>query len=302
LTQGKVVLNKEDVSLHSILESAIEASNPVMNARNHRLYVSHPRQALHVHGDQVRLAQAVANLLHNSAKYTVPGGEIYLAVEREEDYAMIVVRDNGRGIDPELLPHVFDLFVQGSRNPDRAEGGLGIGLTLVRSLMELHGGRVEARSDGPGRGSEFRIYLPLLPAVEKQFTGTGTGEAEQSKSLRILVVDDNMDSAELLSVLLEIDGHKVVIANSGAVGIDLALKHVPEVALIDIGMPGMDGYEVAKRMRASPQLKQTALVAVTGYGQQEDIQKSREAGFDDHLVKPVDLKMLGQVLRRTAKL
>jgi PAS domain S-box-containing protein len=297
-TQGKVTLNKENVSLHSIVESAIEASNPLVNARNHRLYVSHPRVPMWVYGDPVRLSQAIGNLLHNSAKYTPPGGEIYLAVEREGEQAVISVRDNGRGIDAELLPHIFDLFVQASRSPDRSEGGLGIGLTLVRSIVELHGGRVEARSEGPDKGSEFRTWLPLLPATEKDLADTGAEKVEQTKPLQILIVDDNVDSAELVSVLLELQGHKVMVANSGPEAIDMALKEIPEVALIDIGMPGMDGYEVARRLRESPELKHTALVAVTGYGQQEDIERSRDAGFDDHLVKPVDIETLNRVLRK----
>jgi len=300
VTQGKVTLNKEDLPLVSVLESAVEASNPIMNARKHQLYVAHPREPMIVHGDRVRLSQAIGNLLHNSAKYTPPGGEIYLTVHREGDQAAILVRDNGNGIDPELLPHVFELFVQGSRSPDRAEGGLGVGLTLVRSIVELHGGRVEAWSEGSGHGSEFRIWLPLLTAKE-QLSHREPTKAEETKPLRILVVDDNVDSAELLSVLLESEGHKVVVANSGREAVERALEHVPEVALIDIGMPGMDGYEVARRMRASPKLRHMALVAVTGYGQQEDIEKSREAGFHDHLVKPVDLETLGRVLRKITK-
>ncbi len=302
VTQGKVTLNKQDVSLHSVVESAVEASHPFMNARKHRLYVSHTREPMHVHGDQVRLSQAIGNLLHNSAKYTPAGGEIYLVVEREGDQAIILVRDNGTGIDPELLPHIFELFVQGSRSPDRAEGGLGVGLTLVRSLVELHGGRVEARSEGLGKGSEFRVWLPLLPAVEEHRTDAMIGTMAGSRPCRILVVDDNMDTAELLSVLLEMEGHKVAVADSGVAAVDLALKFLPEAALVDIGMPGMDGYEVARRMRRAPELRHTALVAITGYGQQEDIQRSREAGFDYHLVKPVDTNELMQVLKKIGRI
>ncbi len=301
VTRRKISLKKEDVSLHSILESAVDASNTVMNARNHRLFVSHPKQKMHVHGDPVRLSQAIGNLLDNAAKYTQPGGEIYLLADREGDQAMIRVRDNGKGIEPELLPRVFELFVQGSRAADRAEGGLGIGLTIVKSLVELHGGRVEARSDGPGSGSEFSIWLPLLPAVEESVLDKAIREAEDRQPLRILVVDDNVDSAELLSVLLELEGHKVMVANSGQAAIDPALQNVPDVALVDIGMPGMDGYEVARRMRNFKELKDMKLIAVTGYGQQEDIQKSRDAGFHDHLVKPVELETLKTVLQRIGR-
>jgi PAS domain S-box-containing protein len=301
VTQGKIALSKEPIPLVSFLESAIEASNPFMDARKHQLYVLHPRESMRVHGDRVRLTQAVANLLHNSAKYTPPGGEIFLTVQREGEYAVISVRDNGIGIDQNLLPNVFDLFIQGSRSPDRAEGGLGVGLTLTKSIAELHGGRVEARSGGIGLGSEFRIVLPLLPPVDKQATHAGLDESKASKRVRILVVDDNVDSAEMLSVLLEMEGHEVLIANSGQTGIALALQSVPDVALVDIGMPGMDGYKVAQRMRASPELKEMALIAVSGYGQLEDLNKSREAGFDDHLVKPVDLETLKRVVERSTE-
>jgi PAS domain S-box-containing protein len=301
VTQGKVTLNRADISLISVLETAVEASKLLMTARNHRLSICHPREPMYIHGDQVRLSQAVVNLLQNSARFTAPGGEISLSVEREGQNAIILVRDNGRGIEPELLPSIFDLFVQGSRSTDRAEGGLGIGLTLVRSLVDLHGGRVEAWSEGPGRGSEFRIYLPLLADIEGGSPGAGAGRMECTRAMRILVVDDNQDSAELLSVLLEMDGHDVRAANSGFDALHLAAQHKPEVALVDIGMPGIDGYEVARRIRRSTGLERTVLVAVTGYGQQDDIQKSREAGFDDHLVKPVDLETLRKVLRRIGK-
>ncbi len=296
VTQGKVTLNKRQIPLLSILESAIEASNPVMNARKHRLLVSYPREPMHVLGDQVRLSQAIGNLLQNSAKFSPPGGEVYLIVEPQDRQVRILVRDNGSGIEPELLPHVFDLFVQGNRSPDRSESGLGIGLTLVRSLVALHGGRVEAHSEGAGKGSEFRIWLPLLPITEEQ-VADGYGSAEETKSLRILLVDDNLDAVELMSALLESDGHEVTTALSGQAAIESAIECLPEVALIDIGMPGMDGYEVARRLKQEPKLLSTILVAVTGYGQEEDFQKSRNAGFDHHLVKPVDLGALRQILR-----
>ena len=208
------------------------------------------------------------------------------------------MRDNGVGIEPELLPHVFDLFVQGIRSADRSEGGLGIGLTLVRSLTELHGGTVEGHSHGRGKGSEFRIRLPLVFAPDQRLGHPLSGETEKLKPLRILVVDDNADTAEMLASLLTIEGHDVIVANCGCAAIDLALSRVPDIALVDIGMPGMDGHEVAKRLRQEPTLKDMTLVAVTGYGQQEDVQKSREAGFDQHLVKPVDVGILARVLRQ----
>jgi len=212
------------------------------------------------------------------------------------------VRDNGNGIDPELLPQIFELFVPGSRRADRAEGGLGVGLPLVRSLVELHGGRVEARSEGLGKGSEFRIWLPLAPASDEHGGRLGYGKAEETRSRRILVVDDNKDSAGMISALLEIEGHDVSVAYSGPAAIDLALKQAPEFALVDIGMPGMDGYEFARRLRQVPGLGQTVLVALTGYGRQEDAQRSHEAGYDHHLVKPVDIEALKRVLKRSDRL
>jgi CheY-like chemotaxis protein len=200
-----------------------------------------------------------------------------------------------------LLPHVFELFVQGSRSRDRAEGGLGIGLTLVRSLVGLHDGAVEACSNGPGCGSEFLIRLPLLRTVEDQAGTEPGGRAVKAESLNILVVDDNMDSAEMLSVLLELEGHRVTVAGSGPAAIEMALRNAPHVALVDIGMPDMDGYELARRLGQSPELQHVVLVAITGYGQSEDIQKSRDAGFYDHLVKPVDLQLLRNVLRNLTR-
>jgi PAS domain S-box-containing protein len=301
VTQGKILLDKQQISVVSVLESAVEASNPFINARKHRLYVSHPGEPMHVNGDPVRLSQAVGNLLHNAAKFTPREGEIYLVLERKGDEALILVRDNGRGIEPELLPQVFDLFVQGSRTPDRAEGGLGIGLTLVRSLVELHNGRVEVHSNGPGCGSEFRIWLPLLPTVQRATGSAVSGEPESSRPLRLLVVDDNSDSAELLSFLLQSAGYEVIVATSALAALKLAKQHVPEIALVDIGMPSMDGYELARRIRSCPELRNVRLVAVTGYGQQEDIKKSRNAGFCEHLIKPLDSELVMKVLRSLSK-
>lgn len=316
VTQGKIMLRKEPVSLAEVLESAVEASGPVMEQNRHRLSVSLPPESLRVHGDAVRLAQVVSNLLINAAKYTPPGGEIHLSLQREEGEAVIRVRDNGVGILPEMLPDIFGLFVQGERGLDRVQGGLGIGLTLVRSLVQMHGGRVEAFSEGPGRGSEFVVWLPIL-AVEAAAAPTESNTCAQPAARRILVVDDNADAAEMLAMLLELDGFEVRTVGSGpealqilcpeatADGDSAAAAHPqpteaawqPDVVLLDIGLPGMDGLEVARRIRLNPALARVKLIAVTGYGQDEDVERSRAAGMANHLTKPVDLVTLRRLLR-----
>ncbi len=322
VTQGRIELKQEEIDLAAVVESAVEAATPLIESKGHALDVSLPDTPLHLHGDPVRLAQVVDNLLTNAAKYTPAGGHIRLEVRsaecevRSEDaamppagsensalrtscFALLSVRDDGAGIAPDLLPHVFDLFAQGERSLARAEGGLGIGLTMVKRLVELHGGRVEARSGGPGKGSEFIVSLPLVGSEEPEVrSGSATSHSAPptSHSRRVLVVDDNADMAEMLAMNLEADGHEVATALSGPAAIDLAGDYRPDLVLLDLGMPGMDGYEVARRLRQMPELAGTPLVAVTGYGQEEDVRHTREAGFDAHLVKPVDMGALRQVL------
>jgi signal transduction histidine kinase/CheY-like chemotaxis protein len=297
VTQGKVTLKKSDIDLASAVESAVDATMPLIKEKGLKFYMSTPQELLILNADPVRLTQVVSNLLHNAAKYTPYGGEIRLSVECDKDHAAIRVRDNGVGIEPKLLPYVFDLFVQSDRSPDRAQGGLGIGLTLVRTLVEMHGGRVEARSDGPSKGSEFIVRFPLSQ-TQKNIPQKEATKAGVTGPRRILVVDDNADAADMIAALLGIDGHEVITAHNGNDAMELAKKSAPEVALVDIGMPVMDGFELAVRLRQEPALAKMVLVALTGYGQDEDFQKSRAAGFDHHLIKPVDMEALRRVLKK----
>ena len=291
ILRGRVELRREPVELAHVVNRAVETSRPLISSHRHKLSISLPPETLWVNGDAVRLAQVVSNLLNNSAKYTEPGGEIRLATERRGSEAVIRVRDNGVGIDPRFLPHVFDAFIQADRSIARSEGGLGIGLTLVRSVVELHDGRVSAASEGIGKGSEFAVELPLLsaaPTREKLEFAPST-----SRPLRILVVDDHAGSAKLLSKLLsKFWGHEVEVAHDGHGALEVAEQFHPELVLLDIGLPGLSGLEVAERLRQLPATQEAMLVALTGYGQLEDRDRSRQAGFDEHLVKPASVNDL----------
>ncbi|MBI2876557.1 MAG: MEDS domain-containing protein [Candidatus Tectomicrobia bacterium] len=293
ITQGKIALGKQPVELAEIVDHAVQASRPLIQDRRHRLTVSLPQEPLRLEADPVRLEQVFINLLSNAAKYTPPGGQIWLSVGREGDQAILRVRDNGIGIAPELLPRIFDLFVQADRSLDRAEGGLGIGLTLVRELVAMHGGQVDAQSDGLGKGSEFVVQLPLADRERQRGEPPGPpSDALRSSARRILLVDDNEDAAVMLAMLLEMTGHEVRIVYDGPSALVMAGEYRPEVVLLDIGMPGMDGYEVARRLRRQEALPQMRLIALTGYGQEEDRQRAREAGFDHYLTKPIHLPQL----------
>ena len=266
--------------------------------------MSSPPEPVPVDGDATRLAQVVSNLLNNAAKYTDEGGRIDLAVERAGEgdgaEAVLRVRDSGRGIDPAALANLFELFYQVDRNLDRSEGGLGIGLSLVKSLVEMHGGRVEAHSEGRGKGSEFVVRLPRLPdepTASRPDAPPDVAGAEPRK--RILIVDDNLDSAESMAMLLELEGHEVRMAHDGQEAVEIALRERPMVVLLDIGLPRMDGYQACRAMREGG-LTDALLVAMTGYGQEEDRRQSQEAGFDAHLVKPVDLAAIRDILARRA--
>jgi CheY-like chemotaxis protein/anti-sigma regulatory factor (Ser/Thr protein kinase) len=250
-------------------------------------------------GDRTRLIQVFTNLLNNAAKYTPPGGDIGIHAWRDGDCAVLAVRDNGIGIEPNLLPHVFDLFTQAERSPDRAQGGLGLGLALVKSLVELHGGRVSVSSSGPGRGSEFTVRLPLaggtaLPPAKAE------PEAQQTPRMRpnVLLVDDNMDAANTLAQLLELQGYKVSVEYDAGAALARAEREAPQVCLLDIGLPDIDGYELARRLRALPATAGAVLIALTGYGQEQDRMRSQRAGFDYHLVKPVQFDNLSAILSR----
>jgi signal transduction histidine kinase len=272
--RGKIELRRERVELATVVARAVETVQPLVDAQGHELAVSLPTESLPIDADPVRLAQVVGNLLTNAAKYTEPHGRIWLTAERENGTAVLRVRDTGIGIAPPMLPRVFELFVQVDHASTKAQGGLGIGLTLVKNLVEMHNGAVEATSEGLGRGSEFVVRLPLSAQALDQDQGGGVGsQADQPPShsgYRLLVVDDNHDAAESLAMLLKLQGHEVRVAFNGMAALEMTKTYTPDVVFLDIGMPGMDGYEVARRLRQQPGLEKTVLAALTGWGQKED--------------------------------
>ncbi len=299
ITRGKIELRLERVELSAVVGMAVETSRPLLEASGHQLTVQLPATKLHLQADATRLAQVVSNLLNNSAKYMEKGGRVWLSVAREGANVVVRVKDTGIGIPAEMLPRVFDMFTQADHSVTRAQGGLGIGLTLVRRLVEMHGGTVEAHSDGPGKGSEFVVRLPLVGEVAP--AGGADGKPQQSaergpSTCRILVVDDNRDSAESLGALLQLLGHDIHLAYDGQTALEAARSLRPQVVVLDIGMPGMSGYEVARRLRQQAEFRTLPLVALTGWGQEEDRRRSEEAGFNYHVVKPVDLDVLGKLL------
>ncbi len=298
ITRGKIQLQPEPLQVGTVVASAVETSRPLIDAHQHRLTVSVPREPLQVHADPARLAQVLTNLLNNAAKYTPDGGQIWLGAAAENGDVVFRIRDSGAGIPREMLSRVFDLFIQVDRSLERTQGGLGVGLTLVRRLVEMHGGSVQAFSEGPGRGSEFVVRLPLqgdqpAPAAPE---APRPAEAEAALPGRVLVVDDNTDAAESLAMLLGISGHEVRVVHNGPDALEAAEDFHPEVVLLDIGLPGLDGYGVARRLRERPATRDVLLIAVSGYGQEEDRRRSREAGFDYHLIKPVDFADLQQLI------
>jgi signal transduction histidine kinase len=291
ISEGRITLKKEQVELGKVIAHSVETARPLIESRGQRLSVTLPRSPLWLYGDAVRLAQVVANLLNNSAKYTPEGGRIEVAVSAHEGEAMVEVRDDGEGIDAQLLPRVFDLFVQGQRSLDRSQGGLGLGLTLVKRLVELHHGRVEAESGGAGRGSVFRIHLPCLAAaVQGRHDKVSPIQARkpQAAGRRVLVVDDNADAAETVAAYLRLEGHETKVVTEGAEVLGSASVFEPQVVVLDIGLPGLDGYQIARQLRAQPSTRETLLIAVTGYGREEDRARAAAAGFDCHFVKPAD--------------
>ena len=296
ITRGKVALRKERVELSAVVLRAVEAAQPLIDARRHEFATALPPGPVYLDADPTRLAQALGNLLTNAAKYTEEGGRIWLTVLREGAHAVVTVRDTGIGISADMLPRVFDLFTQVDSTLDRAQGGLGIGLTLVRSLVEMHGGSVRAASAGPGKGSEFVVTLPTAPDGAPGPAAEAAPAAAPVKPRAILIVDDNTDSAESLAVLLRLAGHHVRTAYDGPSALRDVETHRPEVVLLDIGLPGMDGYAVARGLRARPGFRDVMLIAMTGYGQDEDRRQARAAGFDHHLVKPVDPAQLARLL------
>jgi len=300
VTRGLVTLEKEELDLNAIVAAAVEQVRPLIDTRRHALTLQLSGQPARVIGDRTRLVQVISNILNNAAKYTAPGGRIVLAVTVDGERATVAVRDNGVGIAPEVLPYIFDLFTQAERTPDRSQGGLGIGLALVKSLVALHGGTVHAHSDGLGQGSEFSLVLPsvILPpaAVPDPAAAAAANAVPDNGNLRVLVVDDNADAAQMLAALLEVQGHAVSVEYDARGALARARHEHPDVLLLDIGLPDMDGYELARRLRAQPENAGATLVALTGYGQSQDRQEARRAGFDHYLVKPADLNEVNDVL------
>jgi PAS domain S-box-containing protein len=301
INSGKIRLELARVSLRAAVQTALELSRPAMDAAGHALHVELPEGDIALQGDETRLAQAIGNLLNNAAKYTPPGGRIALRVWQDGTEACVEIQDNGIGIPPEMLDKIFSLFTQVDTGSDQASGGLGIGLFLVRSLVHMHGGTVQARSEGDGQGCTFSLRLPCLPALPQAPAATPRPtDAERPAGApgKVLVVDDNRDAAETLSTFLEMLGLQTHAVHDGPAAVPAALDFRPDVVLLDIGLPGMDGYEVARAMREQPQLGRVTLIALTGWGAEEDRRRALQAGFDHHLTKPVDLGVLEEMLRR----
>ncbi|HEU4752108.1 MAG TPA: ATP-binding protein, partial [Armatimonadota bacterium] len=299
ITHGKIELRKEQSDVRTAVRRAVETTRLLVERRSHTLTVDLPAEPLLAEIDPARLEQVMVNLIGNAAKYTDAGGRIWVSAELQESAVVLRVRDTGVGIAPQVLPHVFDLFTQADRSLDRSQGGLGIGLTLVRSLVELHGGTVSAHSEGTGRGSEFIVRLPrAVHPGDYPSSPLRPEPAQSGDPRRILVVEDNPDAAESLVDLLELWGHAVEVAPTGEAALSLTSTYRPDIVLLDIGLPGMDGYQVAERLRQQPAPRPGQIVALTGYGQEADRRRSAEAGFDHHLVKPVDPNELRRLLEQ----
>ena len=297
ITLGKLELRMQSVMIADAVHDALETSGPLIESTGHRLELELPETPLHVQGDLTRLSQIFANLLNNAAKYTEQGGVIHFRLWQEGKEVIAQVRDTGIGIPSHMLPRIFEMFTQVDNSLERSQGGLGIGLTLVRSLVEMHGGRIEASSAGIGQGSEFTVYLPLVQHATPSLDATMPASPEAtSTSRRVMVVDDNISSAKTMGWTMELLGNEVQLAHDGPSAIALAKEYKPEMVLLDIGLPGMNGYDVCRILREIPDLSQTIFVAQTGWGQEEHRRRSREAGFDHHLVKPVDMEALQKIL------
>ena len=297
VTRGQVELDEAALDMREIVTDAVEQVMPLVRARGQQLDVDVPAHDMPVMGDKKRLVQVLANLLNNAAKYTQEGGRLHLRARLRDGAVTVDVVDNGIGMAPELAARAFDLFAQAERTSDRASGGLGLGLALVKSLVELHGGTVTCASDGPGRGSRFTVALPRLAAPAAPAAALHDAQAATSDGgVSIMVVDDNVDAASTLAMLLEASGHRVMVEHEPLHALERARKEQPRVCLLDIGLPGMDGYELARHLRAQPETSRALLVAITGYGQDSDRLLATEAGFDRHLVKPIDLDTLQAAL------
>jgi two-component system, chemotaxis family, CheB/CheR fusion protein len=293
ITRGRITLRNELIDLRVTAQSAIEALGPLMAERETHLTVDMCDSPLPINGDPARLQQIQANLLSNASKYTPPGGNVRFTLREEGGHAVIRVTDNGRGIQPDLLPKIFDLFVQGDQSIARPEGGLGIGLTLLRSLAELHNGRVEVHSDGAGQGSEFTVWLPLA----RDATMRTDADVRPSTAARtVVLVEDQADARRMMQLLLEGMGLEVTVAGNGQEGAELIERLHPDVALVDLGLPVLSGFDLAKRIRQNPANRVTRLIALSGYGQDSDVHAAMEAGFDEHVTKPPDPERLERLL------
>jgi CheY-like chemotaxis protein len=298
ITSGRIELMKEPVDLQTIVDGALEVARPLIEQRGHRLSLTLPEHPVELGADRTRVAQVLSNLLHNAAKYTEPNGDISLTAATEGEEIVISVRDSGIGIEPEMLTKIFDMFMQVDRSFERSQGGLGIGLTLAQRLVELHGGRLEARSEGLGKGAEFTVRLPIT-RMEKAAAGPAPLPAQaEAGRRRIIVADDNADYAESTAIILRMEGHEVHTAYDGMQTVELADSLRPEVVLLDIGLPKLNGYEAARRIRAMDGMENALLVAISGWGQRRDRELAQAAGFDQHLVKPVDPDVLVQLIAR----
>jgi PAS domain S-box-containing protein len=300
ITTGKIRLRTELMDAAAILDRARDSAAPAMSARGHKLIANYKPRELWLECDPIRIEQVILNLLTNAAKYTPPSGRIELSAQRTDGEILITVKDNGIGILPDRLPEMFQLFAQGERSIARSEGGLGIGLTIVQRLVEMHGGRVEAHSKGLNRGSTFTVCLPASNSVEESAQGNSTTSPCADESCRILIVDDNVDTAQGLARLLKRVGHETALAHDGLEAIEIARDMSPHFVILDIGLPAMDGYEVVRRLRKEACCTSSVMIAVTGYGQPEDRQRAFAAGFDHHLVKPIDLEELKALLQTSA--
>jgi PAS domain S-box-containing protein len=300
ITRNKLELRKERVELASVVRQTVENCCPLAEGFKHEVTVTLPPEPIYLHADPVRLSQVFNNLFNNACKYTEPKGHVWLTAERQGGDVVVTVKDTGLGIPPDKLAGVFEMFTQVDRSLDRSRGGLGIGLTLVKRLVEMHGGSVAAFSEGPGRGSEFVVRLPVLTEGRTAEAPEPAAERMPAAARRILVVDDNLDSAASLALLLKMTGHETHTAHDGPAAIEAAERFSPDVILLDIGLPKLNGYEVARRIREQPWGQNMVLVALTGWGQEEDRVKSKDAGFDAHMVKPVDYDTLMKLLASPA--
>jgi signal transduction histidine kinase len=303
IAHGKIQLKKQRLEIAAVIAAAIETASPLIESRLHRLEVDVPAKGLQVDADHARLAQAIANLLNNAAKYTEPGGSITVRARRAGDVVEVTVRDTGIGIAPEMLPHIFQMFVQERQALDRAQGGLGLGLSIVRSLVELHGGEVEARSTGRGHGSEFTLRVPAASTRAEDEGGVrpSTAAAGAPSGHKIMVVDDNVDAADLLALALDHLGNTTRVAHDAESALAMVGEFAPELAVLDIGLPVIDGYELARRLRGLPGCPRR-LIALTGYGQESDRERAVRAGFDAHLVKPVEIETLKSVIESLTRI